>query len=119
MATKRKTNGSGEKVSAAELIAAPPPPAQGNNVVLSGEKYGGIRDVRARMDALTPQLANLTVQIEALTMQRSQLAREMMELDQRLNNAIRAAAAENGVQLEGQDWNFNIPSLTFSRIQQA
>jgi len=116
MAMKRKTNGSDNK--AADLISVQPSQRGDAPVVLSAEKYGGIRDVRARMDALSPQLANLTVQIEALSAQRSQIAREMMELDQRLTNSIRAAAQENGVQLEGQNWSFNIPSLTFSKMQQ-
>jgi len=86
-------------------------------VKLDAAKYGGIRDMRARMDGLVPVVADLTLKLKVLEGQLAKVTGEYLELDQRLGESIRAAAAENGVQLEGQNWNFNIPSLTFSRVQ--
>lgn len=86
------------------------------DIELAAEKYGGLRDIRARMDALHPQIATLSIQIEALSAQRSQLAHAFIDLDRQLNEGVRAAATEHGIQLDGQQsWRFNIPTLTFSR----
>jgi hypothetical protein len=64
-----------------------------------------------------PVIADGTLKTEVLRNQLAQITGQYLELDRKLGESIRAAAAENGVQLEGQNWNFNIPSLTFSRIQ--
>jgi len=115
MATKKKTQNQNKTQTKTQSAPAPVAPAGG--VTLDATKYGGIRDMRARMDALVPAVADLTLKIKVLEAQLAKVTGEYLELDNRLGEGIRAAAAENGVQLEGQNWSFNIPTLTFSRVQ--
>lgn len=113
MATKKKTRTQTQN----KPQTAPAPVAPAGGVTLDATKYGGIRDMRARMDTLVPAVADLTLKIKVLEAQLAKVTGEYLELDNRLGESIRAAAAENGVQLEGQNWSFNIPTLTFSRMQ--
>lgn len=79
------------------------------------EKYGFLREAKTALDAMSPRITGLAVQIELLQLQQAQAVKEFVGLDQQLRESIHKAAAENGVVLDGQNWNFNIPTLTFSR----
>jgi hypothetical protein len=127
MSTKKKPKSSSPKPSSPkpvqeELLGGVTTPVEElqvekDELVLPEQKYEVIRKIRAEMDSLVPRIAELGIKAQSFKTMHDRAINDFIELDQKLNESIRIAASENGIQLDGQSWNFNIQSLTFKKVQ--
>jgi LDH2 family malate/lactate/ureidoglycolate dehydrogenase len=75
-----------------------------------------IKEINQELSRAKMELANIAAQAESLAMQRAQAAQQVISLDRSLYDRIKKTAAEYGLNPDERPLDFDISTMTFTRI---